>query len=319
MSPSCAEWRKSLREILGPGFKGLDKEWQLLCTRLPQQLEAVVSDRDLLESLMKLMAVADEACEGLGAPEDSGQEDDVFLELARNLTDSATLGLTIDNARVRVLPRMHTSQSGQTDRSLSLNLSLFGSNEVTPRWLTTPFLRDDSMNLLLVPWPLDVLVKQFGEAADTAAQLPEKLGFFTYDLIEDSDPMALVQLLHGEASRRLGRVDGVILPELALTEQQFRSMRDKLPRACFLIAGVGHGARGNQRGTNEARLAFPALDEVVQRKHHPWKLDEAQVIQYGRGGRLSPSRDWVVALKHHYPGLVGIHELHRSVPEFHLD
>jgi predicted amidohydrolase len=149
------------------------------------------------------------------------------------------------------------------------------------------------MNLLLIPWPLDVLVTQFREAADTTAQLPEKLGFFTYDLLDgDSDPVALVQSLHREATRRLGRVDGVILPELSVTEQQFRDLREKLPQESFLIAGVGHGARGNQRGTNAARLAFPALDEVVQRKHHPWKLDEAQVIQYGLGGRLSPSRDW---------------------------
>jgi hypothetical protein len=40
------------------------------------------------------------------------------------------------------------------------------------------------------------------------------------------------------------------------------------------------------------RLSFPSLPDVVQKKHHPWKLDENQVIQYGLGGVLSPYREW---------------------------
>jgi hypothetical protein len=40
------------------------------------------------------------------------------------------------------------------------------------------------------------------------------------------------------------------------------------------------------------RLSFPSLKDVSQRKHHPWKLDEGQVIQYGLGGVLSPYREW---------------------------
>jgi hypothetical protein len=39
-------------------------------------------------------------------------------------------------------------------------------------------------------------------------------------------------------------------------------------------------------------LSFPPLSDVFQSKHHPWKLDESQVIQYGLGGVLSPYREW---------------------------
>jgi hypothetical protein len=43
---------------------------------------------------------------------------------------------------------------------------------------------------------------------------------------------------------------------------------------------------------NEVWLSFPPLEKVVQKKHHPWRLDEAQVIQYGLGGVLNPSTGW---------------------------
>jgi len=55
---------------------------------------------------------------------------------------------------------------------------------------------------------------------------------------------------------------------------------------------VGGRETGGQRGTNQVRLSFPSLPDVVQKKHHPWKLDENQVIQYGLGGVLSPYREW---------------------------
>lgn len=290
------EWRTAIhlkRPFSDLSINGLSNEWQLLCDSFPQPLWKVGRDHLLLRALMKLIAVADEASEGVGAPEDTG-EDDFFLRSTRAfLKNDATLGLQIDHTRLRVLPRMHTPQNGLTERSLSSYLSMCHAGEVTPRWLATPFRQRDSINLLLIPWPLEVLVRQFRKVADSATQLPERFGFFTYDFLEgDEGLIALVESLHREANRKLGRIDGVILPELAVTDQQFQVLRDNLPQECFLIAGVGHSATNDQRGMNEVMLSFPTLDDVVQRKHHPWKLDKAQVIQYGLGGRLSPSQDW---------------------------
>ena len=65
---------------------------------------------------------------------------------------------------------MHTPQNGLTERSLSLHLSLCEASEVTPQWQSSPFLQGDSMNLLLIPWPFEVLVNQFRETADTGAR-----------------------------------------------------------------------------------------------------------------------------------------------------
>jgi predicted amidohydrolase len=244
---------------------------------------------------MKLVAVADEASEGVGAPRNVAG-DDYFLDVTTGFLRfvDATLRSEIADTRLRVLPRVHTPQNGLTERSLSSHLSLCDAGEVTPQWLSTPFLKSDSINLLLVPWPLEVVASQFRDVTDSATlELPESFGFFTYDLRgKNEDVVGAVKALHGEAIRKLGRIDGVVLPELAVTGQQFEDLRLVLPPECFLVAGVGRSATVDQRGTNQVRLSFPPLEEVFQKKHHPWKLNEAQVIQYGIGGVLSPSREW---------------------------
>jgi len=245
---------------------------------------------------MKLVAVADEACEGVGAPKDQAREDDPLQDLGADLlAEYGTLCLEIDPSRLRVLSRMHTPQNGLTERSLSLYLSLCEASEVTPQWHFSPFLESDSMNLLLIPWPFEVLVDQFHETADAAARLPKDFGFFTF--ASDSEGRsenlsAFVEALYKEAKRKLGRIDGVVLPELSITDEQFSALRQTLPPKCFLVAGVGRSGADSRRGTNEVRLSFPSLSDIVQRKHHPWKLNESQVIQYGLGGVLSPYREW---------------------------
>ena len=125
--------------------------------------------------------------------------------------------------------------------------------------------------------------------------MPKDFGFFafSYDSEGRHDNLTeLVEALHAEAKRKLGRIDGVVLPELSITDEQFNALRQCLPQECFLIAGVGRGDSDGLRGTNQVKLSFPRLADVVQRKHHPWKLDESQVIQYGLGGVLSPYREW---------------------------
>jgi len=135
---------------------------------------------------------------------------------------------------------------------------------------------------------MEVLIKQFEDVTDLCpAKLPSRIGFFGYSALDsDADVAARVNNLFEAAEEKLGRIDGVVLPELALTRRQFQALRQKLPDDRFLISGVG------EQGTNEVVLSFPPLEKVVQKKHHPWKLDEAQIIQYGLGGVLPPSREW---------------------------
>ena len=288
------KWQRSQPKAY-PG--DLEGEWQVVCQSFAMLLKETRDQRALCEALMTLGAVADEACEGVGAPKDQAAgKDDPIQDLGSDLlAEEGTLCHDIDPSRLRVLPRMHTPQNGLTERSLSHYLALCDASEVTPQWQSSPFLQSDSMNLLLIPWPFEVLVNQFRETADAAARLPEGFGFFTFTHDSESRPedlSALVEALHAEAKRKLGRIDGVVLPELSITDEQFRALRDRLPPECFIVAGVGRSGTDGKRGTNEVRLSFRSLEDVAQRKHHPWKLDESQVIQYGLGGVLSPYREW---------------------------
>jgi predicted amidohydrolase len=297
------EWTAGVSELAGKWrstwqlpFNDLATDWQRVCDCFAHPLDSVRQNRPLLEALIKLVAVADEASESVGTPRDGESEsEDEFLDSASALLETRnTLCKEIDPNRLRVLPRMHTPQNGLTDRSLSLYLSLCDSSEVVPRWLSTPFIQYESFNLLIVPWPPEVLVRHFRDVTSLApSQLPDDFGFFNYDSSgADLDLAERVQALFAEAKRKLGRIDGVLLPELAITDCQFRALRKSLPSECFLVSGIGSGPTTSQRGRNEVRLSFPPLEDVVQRKHHPWKLTRGQVIQYGLGGVLSPSREW---------------------------
>jgi hypothetical protein len=160
-------------------FSDLAAEWQLVCESFAWPLESVSQDRPLLEALMKLVAVADDASESAGAPTDRETGEDDFLKAASVFPEAArAVCEEIDGSRLRVLPRMHTPQNGLTDRSLSLYLSLCHSSEVIPQWLSTPFIQGDSFNLLMVPWPLEVRVSQFRDVTDSAPEhLPGISGF----------------------------------------------------------------------------------------------------------------------------------------------
>jgi hypothetical protein len=283
-----AQWRAHVRGR-DLQFSGLETEWRAICDSFGRPLATLNDDRPLLEALIKVVAVADEASEGVGAPNDPRTYvDDGFLDIASDLPDRGTLCFEIDKSRLRVLPRMHTPQNGLTERSLSLNLSLCDPSEVVPQWLTTPFTELDSLNILMIPWPIEVFVSQFRDATYLVRErFPEGFGFFNYDTPgADSELVEFVASLVQETKRNTGRVDGVLLPELAITETKFHDIRASLPAECFLIAGVG------SKGASEVRMSFPPLAEVIQKKHHPWKLNDAQVIQYGLGGILSPSREW---------------------------
>jgi hypothetical protein len=84
------KWTDNVRELgakwrtlwmLHQPFDDLKNEWQLLCGSFSRRISSVLQDRQLCVALMKLVAVADEASEGAGAPtRDTTADDDGFLD-----------------------------------------------------------------------------------------------------------------------------------------------------------------------------------------------------------------------------------------------
>jgi hypothetical protein len=289
--------------------KLVEKWWQILIKSAAIPVLELTRDenRNVCQALVQLCTAADEACFGIGVPDASDPEDPLSQRAAQLLIESsygpggATVCESIDSSRVCVLPKLRTPQDGITFRSLSHYLALSPRNEVLPKWHVTATTATESggrsLNLLLIPWPYEVLPSHFKKAprrptAERQSWSRSGLSFFDYGTA-DRDETKCVHLVGKlvEAARQVtGSIDGVVFPELALQQHEFAAIRDYLIRRnIFLIGGVGTA------NSNFAECAFPigvAHTAIRQYKHHRWRLDRRQIIQYGLGGVLELDSDW---------------------------
>lgn len=269
-------------------------------------------------ALLELLAISDEACADLGIYKlDPKLRDDgglgAFRFEAENLfvksmsgVGGATLCKGIHASRARVLPKMHTPQSGLTIRSLSHHLGFCPGSDMRPNWLAlASSRRSHSFNLLIIPWPSVVEPSQFSASKKRGLSDEVKAGgygLFTFNL-KKGPSVNFVQSLLGEAERTVGHVDGIIFPELAMGEAEFNAIAKVVATTSrFIVSGVGTTAKSSA-GTNVAILEIvdPLLKDQVgdhvhvqipQKKHHRWKLEKNQITQYGIGSNLHPLANW---------------------------
>ncbi|AFL89341.1 hypothetical protein Terro_3111 [Terriglobus roseus DSM 18391] len=266
-------------------------------------------------ALLDLLALADEASVGLGINSRRHQDGDGTIfkaEADRTFVKSMTgqeggsLCKEIHPSRARVLPKMHTPQSGLTIRSLSHHLGYCPGSDMQPYWYDlTPSVPTHCVNLLLIPWPMAVEPSQF--ASTKTKRIDEKVGPGGYGLFTykpgRGPTVEYVRSLLSEARRKVGPIGGIVFPELAMSEAEF----DQIARVfatpdTFVVAGVGEAA-GVKAGKNKAMLEVvnpdiidksgdPVHVRIVQKKHHRWKLDKPQIVQYGLGANLHPLANW---------------------------
>ncbi|MDX2093701.1 MAG: hypothetical protein SFX73_38035 [Kofleriaceae bacterium] len=287
--------------------------WTIVMSRSNQShLLDVAKDRETCQALLHLVAAADEACANVGM----FSKHDFINEANILLRTTFTLCKIVPPTVLCVLPKQHTPQSGMTIRSLTHHLSLHIGREVVPHWHQQPTERprttDGRLTLLLAPWPLEVKPRQFAPtepANGLLHEMPEKFGFFTYEpecdpTDRESTVASWVESLIQTARDLTGHVDAIVLPELAVNEEQFRALREVAHDAgAMLIAGVFHPAKDGRPARNEVALApcgptpekggFNAFQEDVrQSKHHRWQLDRSQIQTYGLGSALDPNFRW---------------------------
>lgn len=286
----------------------LRKAWGIVVERRRRSVAEISSDNELAECLLIIAAIADQACAGIGSQSNVSIEasSQLFYDKAAELLEptefGSTLGLEIHPTRMRVLPKMHTPQSGLTIRSLSMYLSICSPSEVVPYW--KPIIsgqNPDTLNLLVVPWPFTVLPSDFSESKplpDEMGNMPEEFGFFVYQprTRVKGELKKLIEKLYFNAKETMGSIDGVVLPELALQEEEWPEISKwAVAQKIFIAAGVGTPSTGTTHSKNSVYWTFPVLDTettVVQHKHHRWKLDRPQLVRYGLGGTLTPERKW---------------------------
>jgi hypothetical protein len=264
----------------------------------------------LCNALLHLSAAADETCKGVGFWK-SNPKDSFLREAAMRLFISGerfgatTLTNRVDHATVRVLPKMHTPQSGITLRSLTHNLALCPADDVKVKWVENRCPKRHYFNLLVVPWPLSASPLHFRGVEPTKAELrdmPSEFGFFEYDPRDLDNPVQRLKLLLKEARRTVKTIHGVIFPELALTPIEYEKIRATLIKQdIFLICGVREQPTSRRRaGMNYLRFDTPldipnlGIQTVShqQSKHHRWRLDKRQIVQYGLGSCLDVKSQW---------------------------
>jgi len=266
---------------------------------------------DVSQALLKLCLVADEASRGIGIglPKQSA-----FLALAAVrlvANDQRSLGWGVPPEKVMILPKQHTPQVGLTLRSLSHNLALCPAGEVTPTW-RTPWNYDerlDLINVLLLPWPLELSAKAFEiVGSDDLPRLAEKYRYFSYrHPAGKSDFKAYLKAALEQAKGYVARLHAIVLPELALSCQEYQDAEKvAFEEKALLIAGIacqagelGLAAETNACVVQPAGLISPKFvisdtlvehQRMLQRKHHRWCLDEDQILQYELGGMLPASK-----------------------------
>lgn len=292
--------------------------WGMLLGKSQHRLQEIYVDRELCRLLLDLCAAADQACAAVGVPIPS-RSDDVFTieangflgeDLDATPGKSSTLCLSINPWVLSVLPKLHTPQTGMTLRSLTHHLALCEVGEVSAQWAAIPTrLAEDSsrhgLNLLLVPWPETVSPLQFRAAVNERCgrhPLAENYGYFHYHGLHDNDwPVNRFETLMREATQKVGRIDGVILPELSVpSDEVYEELYARMTRVnpeAFLVAGIGASGMGpDAEGENYVRYRVPLAPgfpvEFKQDKHHRWQLNGPQVQQYGLGHQLDPSKCW---------------------------
>lgn len=296
-------------ELLG----SLTAELERLADRVTMEQLRVLQDADaecLSMVLLKLHAISDEACTGLGFPGFVPEGAALAHCLGNLLLASKGSLSSLPKHCGIVLPKMRTPQKGLTLRSLALHLT-FHETEVEVMWRAMPWpnFEENTLNLLAVPWPCTVQSTFFHPQPDTLESI-RYFKFQPHDRAPRLPAERIVDLIRDQEIEHGCRVHVVALPESALSEGEYRDLlamlraarlSERISWVPLVIGGIRQtrtearpeGAREEE--LNQVRLAAYFAGRwytLSQRKHHRWKLDRNQVRQYGLDGHLATRRDW---------------------------
>lgn len=303
---NAAQWAGHAR-VVGRRWRQLDsvpeevmKSWSAVAS-FPGRLSEVSRSKKTTAALLQLVAFADEACAGVGIAPEGALIDRLSIRAATNLIVDDTLCEQVLPSKARVLPKLHTPSGGLTIRSLTHHLALIVGNETEVKWDFLPRETKGKLNLLVVPWPLEMESKQFAPARERDGRAFLRHGLLSYHPREDPRRVRrTLEALLAQAGERGYRVDAVIYPELALTPKEYLAAQNVAFRAgAFLVGGVAHPPDGSSLARNAVRISsklWGGTYENEQSKHHRWRLDGTQVKTYGLHWQLDSGRDWWEAI-----------------------
>lgn len=281
---------------------------------------------------LELMCIADEAASGLGFNGSDGPYSlqARLISLAHGFVTKGNRAVfsfsAADPDSACILPKSRTPAMGCTLRSLTHNLALLPPRGIA-RALWVPQKPGDSsasyvadvnansdgngmMNCLLIPFPYKISAKAFdGRKDDDAAwgwfKLKPHWCPASGDISKQDEGFAyfsgFVKKLIREAEEDVGRVHVVVFPEAAMSHQIFENLVKALSdtHVELVIGGLFdhvESDKGQQTVTDGNYVAMSTIGESaatsVRQKHHRWRLDRGQILNYALGSSLDPNYLW---------------------------
>ena len=308
VSTAARRWARWAETWVSDPPKLVADEWQVVKDALGTPLADVAAGHAwrIVEALLTLHAVADEASAGIAAGT-SAPEDGILMRARMSELLARTGSLArIDPALLRVLPKYRTPYGGITSRSISRYVSVAGpavSYSVNKVRAPRRNGAQAGLNVLLLPWPLRVSSDDFRPLSDSIHdRAVEPFGFFEYQPADPFD-VGMVDSLLSSASEHVDPVDLVVLPESSVARDQLADLEAVLSRngVTMLIAGLRDGPTGaNELGSNYVHFGASVDGQwwhYRQDKHHRWSLDRNQVQQYHLDDVLDPRVRWWEAME----------------------
>jgi len=252
-------------------------------------------------------------------------------------SEPTTFAPFVNTHLARVVPKSRTPLVGCTMRTLSHNLALVPPEGIVDvGWYRElrPFPEDrEPLNLLLIPFPYKISATAFRPIGQNAIERSgqHRWGWFHIDQTwlrkaETSNADASIQDVSADdisrfvlellksAENDVGRIHGIILPELSLnwncytrllrelqnaSDQRQRTNEERgTPIIDFLVAGLSSNEL-QRRGNFVATTTFSVNDErnciaatYRRAKHHRWQLTGSQISDYAIGSALDPNVVW---------------------------
>ncbi len=284
-------------------------------TNIERELDDL-GDSGAFIDLIKILAVADETCAGLGVnlpskPESKNFQNFLLLgDLILESQERRSIS-TFCPTRLSVLPKMRVPQTGISVNSLSHNLACI-NGETTVYWnkFDWPTKNDSYWNILIFPYPHNISTEQFS----ISKRIPHKTtrsSYFKYKPdVKMKELIIRLEACIENALKSCGRVDFIVFPEATFTTKQYYRFLKRLKPICltnkikpFVVAGVINTVRDTSIFTSKntsVLTPWNVLDGVCsfkeepnitnlgyeQVKHHRWQLDATQIATYGLTKRL---------------------------------
>ncbi|MBB4022529.1 MULTISPECIES: hypothetical protein [Actibacterium] len=248
----------------------------------------------------ELFVIADEACEGLGSPNEgqpslwktavhhqkilsrkqsSSQLDDEGFDVSAG--SSPTFSVNCNGGFANVFPKTRVSTAGCSHRNFSRNVALLPkTGNVRCHWhLPSEPLADDKekpIDILIIPYPFEIPALAFRSAQDPKESMhrgddSKRGGWANFKIIQTwlTEPEKLIDLVAGlarSAKKDVDSLNGVVFPEYSLSFDIFLKLCEELKRVepCleFVVAGSSNNcdSRGESNGNHVLTCVWHKLE-----------------------------------------------------------